>query len=76
MALDLDSLTCILFSLAQFSIFARSEFAYTSASDSVFPRVRIARSSAKAVILVWLENSRFKRALYNTFQNLGPQQEP
>ena len=51
-ALDLDSLNCNLYTLAQFSIFARSEFAYTSASDSVSPRVRIARSSPKAIILV------------------------
>ena len=37
MALDLDSLNCILFSLAQFSILAKSDFAYASASDFVFP---------------------------------------
>ena len=75
-ALFLDSLNCILYSLAQFSIFERSECAYTSASDSVFPWVRIARSSAKAIVLVWLVNFRFKRVLYSTFQSNGPQEEP
>ena len=64
------------YSLAHFSVFARSEFAYTSASDGVFRWVKIARSSAKSIILVWLENSRFKRVLYSTFQSPGPQQEP
>jgi len=75
MALDLDSLNCILFSLAQFSILARPKFAYASASDCVFPWVRIAKLSTMAIILEWLENSGFKRALCRMFQNPGPQQD-
>jgi len=67
--LDLSSLNYILFCLAQFSIFARSELVYASASDVVSLYVSIARSSAKATTFVWLVNSRFKRAFYRTFQN-------
>ena len=55
---------------AHFSILARSEFANSSASDGVLSFVMIPRSSAKAITFVWLEMSKFKRALYMMFRNL------
>jgi hypothetical protein len=62
--LDLSSLNCILFCLAQFSIFASSQLVYASASDVVWPYVRIGRSSAKATLFCFSVSYLTKTAVY------------